>query len=56
MSWLPRTVSPDDLKLPPRPRLKHRRYIDMCNFCHSVHLDVSDAIKCREAALGRSQD
>lgn len=54
MSWIPSTVSNDAFKLPARPGIRRRIYVDTCKFCGSVHLDVKQAVVCREAALGRS--
>jgi len=33
------------LPLPPAPKIK----ADMCRYCHSVHMNVADFLKCREA-------
>lgn len=34
------------LPLPPAPKIIRA---DACRYCHSVHMNVADFIKCREA-------
>lgn len=47
---VPSPAIPVTLTLPPRPGIRKRIYADVCRHCHSVHLDVTEAVKCRESS------